>query len=357
MATRKAMVEAKRRVVLDEVEDDGFIAPSYFSSGSAKENINWVSTGCCVFDEALGGGYALGRVVNIVGDKSSGKTLLAMEACAQIARLYDDAWIRYAETEAAFDPEYAEALGIPVGRITMNEKGATINTVEDLYEDMVKCLDKFKGRPGLYIVDSLDAISDEAEQGRKFDEGTYGGTKPKQIGKMFRMLVDRFNEQQVLLVIISQLRDKIGTAAMFGDTKTRSGGRALDFYATHIVWLQELGKKKRTVGGVERIVGVDVRARVKKNKIGLAHREASYPVLYGYGIDDMTAAVEWLIDNKAEDRLKDLDVSKSGYKVKIQAMRDKGGQPVRDFRATMVRVVREEWRRIEESFLPKARKY
>ena len=360
MAARKALKveEARRRVVVlseDGEGDHDEVTPSYFASGNDKLNITWSESGCCVFDEALGGGYALGRVVNIVGDKSSGKTLLAMEACANFARDFPNGWMRYAETEAAFDPEYAEALGIPTDRIILNPGGVAIDTVEQLYDDMVAHLDKFKDRPGIYIVDSLDAISDEAEMGREFNEGSYGGTKPKQIGKLFRMLIERFNASKVLLIIISQLRDKLNVT--FGETKTRSGGRALDFYATHIVWLAEIKKEKRTVNGIERIVGVRVKALVKKNKVGLAFREAEYIILYGYGIDDLTAGVEWLIENKREAMLDELGVSKSGYKVKIAAMRNRGGDEVRDWRSKMRVVVRREWAAVETSFLPKARKY
>lgn len=359
MATRKALKteETRRRVVLSEApDDDDTPLPSYFASGSTKTNINWTSSGCSAFDEALGGGWALGRVANIVGDKSAGKTLLAMEACANFARDYPTGWIRYAETEAAFDPEYAGALGIPMDRVMLNPTGAPMRTVESIFEDMVACLDRFKDQPGLYIVDSLDAISDEAEEKREFDEGSYGGTKPKQIGKMFRLLVERFHAQKVLLVIISQLRDKIGVVG-FGETKTRSGGRALDFYASHIVWLAEIGKIKRTIGGVDRVVGVNVRAKIKKNKVGLAFREVDYPILFGYGIDDLTAGVEWLLENKRETCLAELDVSKAGYKTKITAMRNRGGPEVTSFRDRLKVVVRREWAAIETSFLPKAKKY
>lgn len=355
MATRKKVVAAeaptRRRV---SVQEEGATA-SYFASGSDKSNLAFVSSGCMVMDEALGGGYVLGRVANIVGDRSAGKTLKAMEILANFHLTYPDGWSRYAESEAAFDLAYAAALGMPVDKITFNPGGRRIETVEELYEDAVACLDKFKGQPGVYVVDSLDAISDQAELDRDFDEGSYGGTKPKQIGKFFRMLVDRFEEQQVLLVVISQLRDKIGVT--FGETKTRSGGKALDFYASHIVWLAEIGKKKQTIGGVERVIGVDIRAKVKKNKVGLPFREADYPILFGYGIDDLTAGVEWLIDNKREALLADLGLSKAGYKVRVAKLRNEGGAAAAELRAKLREIVRREWASIETEFLPKARKY
>lgn len=352
---------------------------SYFASGADKTNVRFVSSGCGVMDEALGGGYALGRVVNIVGDRSSGKTLKAMELCANMARQYPDAWIRYAESEAAFDEEYAAALGVPIDRITFNTKGNPLETVEDWFEDLEHYVKKVGG-PGLYILDSLDALSDSAELGREFDEGTYGGTKPKQIGKLFRLLVEKMEAQGILLLVVSQVRDKLNVT--FGETKTRSGGKALDFYASHIVWLAEIEKLKRTIGGVERIIGVKVEAYVKKNKVGLPFRRVRYPILFGYGIDDMTAACEWLIDIGRERLLHDLgmrkktstraktkaeaaaakeeaDVAKDlvPYPDKLEELRNKGGEDAQQMRRALNALVHEEWGRIELTFLPKASKY
>lgn len=356
MAARKKVAETppvgRTRV---RVAVEGASAPSYFAPGTEKENLKFVSSGGVVMDCALGGGYVLGRVVNIVGDKSSGKTLMAMEICANFAMKFPNGWIRYAESEAAFDQKYAEALGIPIDRITFNPNGKPLETVEDLYDDLTKQLDANKGRPGVYIVDSLDALSDEAEMEADFDKGSYGGAKPKAIGKLFRMTVGQIEEQEVLFIVISQIRDKLNVT--FGETKTRSGGRALDFYATHIVWLAEVGKKKQTINGIERIVGVDVKARVKKNKVGLPFREAEYPILFGYGIDDLTSGVEWLLENKREPLLADLGLSKSGYKVRITNLRNKGGPEAADLREKLRTTIVREWDLVESSFLPKSRKY
>src|SRR5487761_2481019 len=152
---------------------------NYFASGTEK-NLKFVSTGCALLDEVLGGGYVLGRVVNLVGDKSTGKTLLAIEASANFLKRYPKGIVRYAEAEAAFDNDYAAALGLPVERV---EFADTIFTVEDFFEALEKMLDALKDNPCLYILDSLDALSDRAELERDIDAGTYGGNKPKQIGQ------------------------------------------------------------------------------------------------------------------------------------------------------------------------------
>lgn len=401
MATSKRKVVApdpspkgsgRRKVISDSPE-----ASTYFTQVD-KPGLKFVRSGSAIMDAALGGGWVLGRVANVVGDRSAGKTLLAIEACANFHAAYPDGKIRYNEAEAAFDEAYAEALGMPAGIVDFKgmtisaedekkhaelkaitndreandrekEKAATAlkrleskgvgrptNTVEALYDDLVYTLDQNKGRPILYIVDSLDALSDEAEQDRGIGDGSYGGSKPKKMGEMFRRLIERMEEQNMLLMVISQLRDKLNVT--FGEKQTRSGGRALDFYASHIVWLAEMGKIKKTMGGVDRMVGVNVRARVKKNKVGLPFRECEYPIIFGYGIDDLTANVEWLISVGREDLLKDsVGMSKAGYKVRIGNLRDKGGEEVRAIRDKLNTLVKQEWQKIESGFLPKSRKY
>lgn len=349
-------VSSRRAVEADDEEDDyPEAASSYFANVSEKNGLKFVSSGSAVMDAALGGGWVLGRVANIVGDRSAGKTLLAIEACANFDQLYPNGKIRYAESEAAFDEKYAEALGLPKGKVDFTKADESLLTIEDWYKDILKVMDENKGRPILYILDSLDALSDEAEAKRDMEDSSYGANKAKKLGEMFRRIIQQMENQEVLLIVVSQLRDKIGVT--FGEKQTRSGGRALDFYASHIVWLTEIGKMKRTIDKVERIVGVNVKARVKKNKVGLPFRECLYPILFGYGVDDLTANVEWLIEAGCEKRLEELTLSKAGYKVRLLNLRNKGGPPVRDLRKQLRDVVFEEWRRIEEGFLPKTSKY
>jgi len=352
----KAEPQRKRERVEVEGEDLPPTPPNYFASMD-KEGLEFVSSGAQLIDCALGGGYASGRVVNIVGDRSAGKTLLAIEAITNFCMKYEDGASRYAESESAFDENYAEALGLPLDRVDFNEKGRPLRTIEDWYKDMDAFLDRNKERPSIYVLDSLDALSDDAEMARGIDEtNTFGTQKAKKLGELFRKLVEKIESQQCLLIVVSQLRDKIGVT--FGETKTRSGGKALDYYASHILWLREKGKIKKTIKGVERSVGMDVEMRVKKNKVGLPFRSADYPVIFGYGIDDLTAGVEWLLSVGLADVLEaELDMSKAGYKRRIEGLRSKGGPEIREVRATLNKVLKREWSRIETEFLPKAKKY
>jgi protein RecA len=349
----KTKPRARIKVSDDEVQP----ASSYFADVSQKSGLSFVRSGSAVMDSALGGGWVLGRVANIVGDRSSGKTLLAIEACANFHASYPKGKIRYAESESAFDESYAEALGMPVDAVDFG-KDKPMRTVEDWYNDVVDFLDaREKDRcQGLYILDSFDALSDDAEMGREIDKGSFGAAKAKKSGELFRKLVDRIEKLDVLLIVVSQIRDKLNVT--FGETKTRSGGKALDFYASHIVWLAEIGKIKKVMGGVERVIGVNVKVNVKKNKVGLPFRTCAYPIIFGYGVDDLTANVEWLLEVGRDEMLKEaVGMSKAGYKVRIANLRDKGGDEVREIRKKLNDLVKREWQIIEQGFLPRSRKY
>lgn len=322
---------------------------SYFAS--PKTGVEFIPSGCQLLDHALGGGWAESRIANIVGDKSTGKTLLAIEAAANFGFKYPKGKIRYREAEAAFDEEYAAALGMPVERVDF---GGAFDTVEDLFEDVQKVIAKAR-QPELYIVDSLDALSDRAEMERAMDEGTYGANKPKQLSQMFRRTVRALSRSSVTMIVVSQVRSKIGVS--FGRGTTRSGGRALDFYASQVLYLTSGEVDYRSIGGVKRAVGLSVRGRLDKNKVGLPFREAAFQILFGYGIDDRGASLDWL---KSVKRLEEVGLSSkiSIDDLKVIKRRLVAGKPVDrlDLEA-LPEVVRTAWYDIEKRFLPESTKY
>lgn len=347
-AVRPAAPPPVRRAVLNKKPE-----ASYFASSATHKGLHFFSTGCKVLDLVFGGGYVLGRMANIVGDKSTGKTLLAIEACSNFLRTYPKGRIRYAEAEAAFDKAYAQALGMPVNSVKFEKD---IYTVEDFFESIDKAAkESTEDKPILYILDSLDALSDRAEKERKIGEGSYNLSKPKQMSELFRRKVQELEKSKVCVIIISQIRDKIGVT--FGETKTRAGGKAMDFYASQVVWLSEVQKLKRTIDKIDRVTGIQVKAYCKKNKVGLPFRGCEFPLIFGYGIDDLTANVEWLIDSNRANRLKELGLSVAGYKIRIGSLRNNGGEEIIAFRDQLGKIVEEEWSAIETTFLPKSKKY
>lgn len=295
--------------------------------GTPKTDVKFISSGCTTLDLALGGGWARRRIANIVGDKSTGKTLQVIEAAANFNLAEPKGKIRYREAESAFDENYAKALGFPVDKVDFGEP---VDTIEDIFEDLEAVLKGAKG-PEMYIVDSLDALSDRGEMERKIDKGSYGMGKPKMLSQMFRRLVRDLADKDVTVFIVSQVRDNIGVT--FGRKTTRSGGRALDFYASQVVYLSQIERLHKTISNVKRAVGVTVRAQVDKNKVGLPYREAQFPIMFGYGVDDWKACAEYLKTVTGE------------IVPKTSSLED------------LQKQVKESWWEIENKFLPKEPKY
>lgn len=315
---------------------------------SEEKSLDFIPSGCTLLDKVLGGGYPIGRISNIIGDKSAGKTLLAIEACANFSRKYPEGNIYYVETEAAFDKKYAKALGIPVHKIDFLED-ENIVTVENLF----KFLDEkvfTKKTKTLFIVDSWDAL-DATEESRKnlAESGYAGARKAGELSTKFRKRIKNFSESNVHLMIISQVRINIGVT--FGEKKTRSGGKALDFYSSQILWLAIFNRSEfeKTISGVKRKTGVMIKAFCKKNKVGIEYRDCIFPIIYGYGIDDVYACLKFLEETSNLDKL-----SFKGRSVKRLADNNRDDKvKVKE----IVDLTKQVWVDIEKEFLPKSPKY
>jgi recombination protein RecA len=288
----------KARVRLDSPsEESGGLY--HYEEPDVKE---FIPSGCTLLDQVLGGGWAMRRVSNIIGDKSTNKTGLAIEACNNFARKYpkNRSQIYYREAEAAFDRNYAaNKLGLPLDRIDFlpdmeNPKKGEFLTAEDFNRDLEMITECHKdGKHAvLYICDSLDALSDEAEQEREIGKGSYGAGKAKQLSTLFRQRIQPLSQCNMHLMIISQIRDKIGVT--FGKKTTRSGGHALDFYASQIIELALVSHLDKTINKIKRDVGIQVKAYCSKNKVTEPYQTCEFPLLFNFGIDNVRANIEWL---------------------------------------------------------------
>lgn len=304
------------------------------------------TTGCTLLDCALGGGWARNRIVNVVGDSKTGKSLLAIEACANFRKALPNGKIFYIEVEAAFDEDFAATLGLPKGHV---EFPTDIFTVEDLFKKIEGIMSKAK-EDTLIIVDSLDALSDQAELEKEIDAGSFGAAKAKKLSELFRRLVQKIESKRVTLIIVSQIREAIGI--MFGKTQSRSGGRALDFYASQIVWLHHHGKLKKTRDGVERVIGVKINAKVEKNKIGVPFREAAFPIYFNYGVEDVIAGLEFLDKFSTKDVIAGQPIKKV-----LANLHRFSTDEYSKLRKLVSKEVKVAWDLIEDKFDLKRRKY
>ena len=284
-----------------------------------KRPLQFIDSGSWMLNLALTNNinqaYPIGRVINPVGDYSTGKTLLACEGVNSVwyyehLRKKKKVKIYYDEPEHAFDHRLASQFKMPLDQIIglredllgyKRKKGekpfSRSRTVEDMYNnlDWISKNDKDYDIV-LYIIDSLDSLRDAREikhiAKKGIEKQDMGGGKARVLSQLFRNCIEGIHNSNVILMILSQIRKKIGIA--FGDPNTRAGGKALDHYATHIFQLREIGK----ITSEEKFnQGIEVGVRIKKNKTGSRYNDIDFSILHGWGIDNYTSAVNWLWDN------------------------------------------------------------
>ncbi len=246
--------------------------------------------------------WPLGRMSNVIGDKSTGKTLVAVEAAGMfLARPppgITKPEVHYVEGEAAFDLEYARRLGMPVDEIKFDE----LDTIEAFFKKLQSiCKSRDPKRGSLVILDSVDSLTTQGELDTDIDEGTYGTQKSKKIGETFRKLTRETKAANVHLMLISQIRENISSLP-FAPKWRRNGGKALDFYASHIIWLHE--RAKYTVKRLELTYGIGVEANVTKNKVARPFRKVKFPILFDYGIDDIYSMLDFLAQKRVPKSLR-----------------------------------------------------
>lgn len=342
-----------------DLDDEGKLEDKYALSDLVTDprDVQVISSGSTLIDCVLGGGYALGRISNIVGDKSTNKTGSVIEVSANFYRTYPEGLIRYNEVESAFDLPYAEKLGFPVDKVELANEDQSM-TVEDFYEDLLEFTKRAKEKnvPGLYLLDSLDALSDRSELERGIGDSTYGSQKAKKMSEVFRRLVRDLYNANVHLLIVSQVRDNIGVT--FGEKHSRSGGRALDFYASQILWLAHLKQLTKQVRGVQKVIGIKVKAKCKKNKLVMPFRECEFDVIFGYGIDDAGSCLDWL---KSVGALNGFYESFSLDEKNVKSLMAKRFVDPSDEYFDMLKnlqdYTRSIWNQIESKVTPVARKY
>ncbi|KRM26695.1 MULTISPECIES: recombinase RecA [Limosilactobacillus] len=283
---RKAALD----VALKKIEKN-FGKGSIMRMGDAADmKIATISSGSLAIDKALGvGGYPRGRIVEIYGPESSGKTTVALHAVAEVQRQGGTA--AYIDAENALDPQYAEALGVDVDNLLLSQP--------DTGEEGLAIADALiaSGAVDLVVIDSVAALVPQAEIDGDMGDA-HVGLQARLMSQALRKLSGEINKTKTIAIFINQIREKVGV--MFGNPETTTGGRALKFYSTIRM---EIRRAEQIKNGTD-VIGNKARVKIVKNKVAPPFKRCEVDIMYGEGISKTGELLDMAVE-------KDL-VNKSG---------------------------------------------
>lgn len=257
-------------------------------SDDAKVNMEAISTGCLSLDIAIGiGGIPKGRITEIYGPESSGKTTIALHVIAEAQK--EGGKAAFIDAEHALDPEYASKLGVDVDELLVSQPDTGEQALE-ICEVLVR-----SNAIDVIVIDSVAALVPRAEiQGEMGD--SHVGLQARLMSQALRKLAGVINKSRVSVVFINQLREKVGI--MFGNPETTTGGRALKFYSS----LRLDVRRIETIKSGDEMLGNKTRVKVVKNKVAPPFKQSEFDIMYGTGISREGDVLDCGVKEKVIDK-------------------------------------------------------
>ena len=250
--------------------------------GENIQQVEATSSGCLTLDNALGiGGFPIGRIVEIYGPESSGKTTVALHAVAEVQKKGGTA--AFIDAEHALDPYYAARLGVEMENLYISQPDSGEQALEIL-ETLVR-----SGAVDIVVVDSVAALTPQAEIDGEMGD-SHVGLQARLMSQALRKLTAVASKSKCTIIFINQLREKVGV--MYGNPEVTTGGKALKFYATVRI---DIRKTDALKDGTE-IVGNHVKAKIVKNKVAPPFKVAEFDIMYGTGISALGCMVDVAVE-------------------------------------------------------------
>ena len=244
--------------------------------------VDAIPSGSLALDAALGiGGYPKGRIIEIYGPESSGKTTLALHAIAECQK--QGGRCAFIDAENAIDPQYAKALGVDIDELILSQPDSGEQAL-DICEVLVK-----SGAIDLVVIDSVAALVPQAELDGEMGDSSVG-LQARLMSKAMRKLAGAMNHSSTTAIFINQLREKVGV--MFGNPETTTGGRALKFYAT----IRMEVRKSEAIKSGSDVIGNKVNVKIAKNKVAPPFKTCQVEIYYGEGISHLSEIINMGVD-------------------------------------------------------------